>query len=234
MSAVVTKPASEPASVPKNRLLRMWGSSIGLKLQMAITGIILSGFVLVHMAGNLQIFQGPEAIDDYSKLLHKEPAILWTARAVLLGAVGLHIWAYIVLTRKNQRARGIGYRETKHRESSFASRSMRLTGPLLLAFIILHILHLTTGTVHPDYHEGSVYQNLVSGLRILPVAAIYVLAMAMLGLHLWHGLWSMCQTLGLDQARYGSAGRRAATVITILVVIGFTVVPVVIAAGFIK
>ena len=141
-------------------------SSVGLKIVMAVTGVMLSAFILIHMLGNLQIFQGAEAIDGYSKLLHKEPAILWAARAGLLGAVGLHIWAYLVLTRKNQRARGVNYRETKHRESSYASRSMRLTGPLLLAFIIFHILHLTTGTVHPDYHEGSVYRNLIAGLKV--------------------------------------------------------------------
>jgi succinate dehydrogenase / fumarate reductase, cytochrome b subunit len=236
MSAVATKPATEPgaASRPRSRVARLLTSSVGLKIIMAVTGVMLSAFVLIHMLGNLQIFQGPEAIDGYSKLLHKEPAILWSARAGLLGAVGLHIWAYLVLTQKNQRARGVNYRETKHRESSYASRSMRLTGPLLLAFIIYHILHLTTGTVHQDYHEGSVYQNLITGLRVPLVAIIYVAAMGMLGLHLWHGVWSMFQTLGTDQARYGSPGRRIATVFTIVVVLGFAIVPLGIAARLIK
>lgn len=231
--AVVTKPGPELAS-NRSRFLKIWTSSVGMKILMAVTGLMLSGFVLVHMAGNLQVFQGQEAIDDYSKLLHKEPAILWTARATLLGAVGLHIYAYIVLLRKNLKARAHAYRVVKHRESSFASRSMKLTGPLLLAFIVFHILHLTTGSVHPDYHEGSVYNNLITGLKIPLVAIIYVLAMLMLGFHLWHGVWSMFQTLGTDQPRYKSLGRRVATVFTIVVVAGFVAVPVAIAGGFLK
>ena len=108
----------------------MLNSSIGLKLVMALTGVILSGFVLGHMLGNLQVFQGAEAIDAYGTLLHKEPAILWTVRLGLLAAVGLHIWAFLALTRKNLQARPRGYRGRKYRESSFASRSMTITGPL--------------------------------------------------------------------------------------------------------
>ena len=102
----------------------------------------------------------------------------------------------------------MAYRKTHHKESSFASRSMRLTGPLLLAFIIFHILHLTTGTVHPDYHEGDVYHNLIGGLSVVWVGGVYLLAMAMLGFHLWHGVWSLFQTLGGNQPRYGSLGRQ--------------------------
>jgi succinate dehydrogenase / fumarate reductase cytochrome b subunit len=234
MSAVVSKPAPEPSSTAGSRLWKVWGSSVGLKLIMAVTGVLLSGFVLAHMAGNLQVFQGAEAFDAYGALLHKEPAILWMARLSLLGAVGLHIWAYLLLTRMNGAARGQVVRPAKRRESTFASRSMRLTGPLLLAFIVFHILHLTTGSVHPDFHGGSVYHNLVVGLKVVPVAAIYILAMGMLALHLWHGVWSMTQTLGLDQARRGSPGRKLATVFTIVVCLGFAVIPLAILAGFIK
>ena len=126
---------------------------------MAVTGVILSGFVLAHMAGNLRSSRGPRRSTTTAKLLHKEPALLWTARVVLLAAVGLHIWAYLVADPAEPAGPAAGYRALKHRESSFASRSMRLTGPLLLAFIVYHILHLTTGTVHPDYHEGSVYRT---------------------------------------------------------------------------
>jgi succinate dehydrogenase / fumarate reductase cytochrome b subunit len=206
-------------------------SSIGLKIIVAVTGVVLSLFVLGHMLGNLQVFQGAESINDYSKLLHREPALLWTARVILLTAVGLHIWAIVVLTRLNQGARAGGYRERAFRESSVASRSMRISGVLLLAFIVYHILHLTTGTVHPEYHEGDVYRNLVSGLSVAPVAVIYVLAMVALGFHLWHGVWSLFQTLGVGQARYGSAGRRFATVFTLVVVLGFAAVPLAALAG---
>ena len=138
-------------------LQRLLTTTIGLKIVIALTGVVLTVFVLGHMPGNLQMFQGVEAIDDYAKLLHKEPAILWTVRFVLLGAIGLHIWAYIVLTRSNQpRAGGVSEEE---RRVELRLASMRLTGPLLAAFIIFHILHLTTGTVHPDYHEGDVHST---------------------------------------------------------------------------
>jgi succinate dehydrogenase / fumarate reductase cytochrome b subunit len=234
MSAVAQRPAAVPRPRHRTALRRLARSTIGLKIVVALTGVVLSLFVLGHMVGNLQVFQGAESINDYSKLLHKEPALLWTARLVLLAAVGLHLWAFLVLTRLNQTARVRGYRETSYRESSFASRTMKLSGPLLLAFIIYHILHLTTGTVHGDYHEGDVYHNLVSGLSNAAVAGIYLIAMAALGFHLWHGVWSLFQTLGVSQPRYRSFGRRFATGFTLLVVLGFAAVPLAAVAGFLK
>ncbi|MGB0068227.1 MAG: succinate dehydrogenase cytochrome b subunit, partial [Isosphaeraceae bacterium] len=222
--------------VYRNRLQRMLNSSIGLKITMALTGVILSGFVLVHMLGNLQAYQGAEALDAYGKLLRKEPALLWTFRLVLLSAVGLHIWAFIALTRKNLQARPQAYQARKYKESSFASRSMIITGPLILLFIIYHILHLTTGTVHPDFQEGAVYHNLIVGLWGLRgiVGVIYIVAMIMLAFHLWHGVWSMFQTLGAPEDRYRSLGRRFATIFTILVTLGFASVPLAVLTGFLK
>lgn len=229
-------PESSPAASRSSRarLARFVRSSIGLKLVMALTGVILSGFVLGHMVGNLKAFEGPEALNAYAKLLRVEPPLLWTVRLVLLASVGLHIWAYLLLTADSRKARRQGYRVTAYRESSFASRSMRLTGPLLLAFIVYHILHLTTGTVHPDPKEGDVYHNLISGLRVVPVALIYLAAMAMLALHLWHGVWSLFQTLGASQPRYHSLGRRVATVFTLVVTLGFAAVPLSVLAGIVK
>ena len=233
MSAVASRPAAGRRRVYRNRLQRMLNSSIGLKITMALTGVILSGFVLVHMLGNLQAYQGAEALDAYGKLLRKEPALLWTFRLVLLSAVGLHIWAFIALTRKNLQARPQAYQARKYKESSFASRSMTITGPLILLFIIYHILHLTTGTFHPDFQEGAVYHNLVSGLKGI-VGVIYVVAMIMLAFHLWHGVWSMFQTLGAPEDRYRSLGRRFATIFTILVTLGFASVPLAVLTGFLK
>lgn len=236
MSAVASSPATGRRRVYRNRLQRMLNSSIGLKITMALTGVILSGFVLVHMLGNLQVYQGPEALDAYGKLLRKEPALLWTFRLVLLSAVGLHIWAFLALTRKNLQARPQAYQARKYKESSLASRSMIITGPLILAFIIYHILHLTTGTVHPDFQEGAVYHNLVAGLKGLGgiVGWIYIVAMIMLAFHLWHGVWSMFQTLGAPEDRYRSLGRRFATIFTILVTLGFASVPLAVLTGFLK
>jgi len=236
MSAVASSPAAGRRRVYRNRLQRMLNSSIGLKITMALTGVILSGFVLVHMLGNLQVYQGAEALDAYGKLLRKEPALLWTFRLVLLSAVGLHIWAFLALTRKNLQARPQAYQARKYKESSLASRSMIITGPLILAFIIYHILHLTTGTVHPDFQEGAVYHNLVAGLKGLGgiVGWIYIVAMIMLAFHLWHGVWSMFQTLGAPEDRYRSLGRRFATIFTILVTLGFASVPLAVLTGFLK
>lgn len=234
MSTVTSSPAAGPVLEAHSRFRWRWQSSIGLKLLMAVTGVILSGFVLGHMAGNLQVFQGQEAIDDYAKFLRREPAILWTVRLVLLGSVVVHIWAYLVLTRINQKARPEGYRERAYKETSYASASMRLTGPVLLAFIIYHILHMTTGTVHWEFREGMVYHNLITAFTSLPVVIAYVLAMVMLGFHLWHGVWSLFQTLGFSQPRHGSLGRWFATIFTLLVVLGFTAVPLAIFSGAVK
>lgn len=230
MSTVAPSPAAVPRPASRSRLRGLLRSSIGLKIIMAVTGVILSGFVLGHMAGNLQVFQGKEAIDAYARFLRVEPALLWAVRLGLLAAVALHIWAYLVLTRQNQRARAEGYRVTAHKESSYASRSMRLTGPLLLAFIIYHILHMTTGTVHSDFREGEVYHNLMVAFSSWPVVLVYLLGLAALAFHLWHGIWSMFQTLGVGQARYRSFGRRFATIFTLLVVLGFAAVPLTILA----
>jgi succinate dehydrogenase / fumarate reductase, cytochrome b subunit len=234
MSTVASSPPARSVPIVESRPRWRWGSSIGLKILMAVTGIILSGFVLGHMAGNLQVFQGQQAIDDYAKFLRREPAILWMVRLVLLASVLLHIWAYLVLTRMNQNARPARYRETAHKETSFASASMRLTGPILAAFIIYHILHMTTGTVHATFQEGNVYHNLMDAFSSALVVVIYLLAMAMLALHLWHGVWSMFQTLGFSQPRHASFGRWFATIFTLVVVLGFSAVPLAVFAGLVR
>jgi succinate dehydrogenase / fumarate reductase cytochrome b subunit len=234
MSTATSSPTARPVLEAHSRLKWRWGSSIGLKILMAVTGVILSGFVLGHMAGNLQVFQGQEAIDGYAKFLRREPALLWMVRLVLLTSVLVHIWAYLVLTRINLKARPARYREKAHKEASFASVSMRLTGPILLAFIIYHILHMTTGTVHSSFREGAVYDNLTSAFSSAVVVVIYVVAMIMLGFHLWHGVWSMFQTLGFSQTRHGTVARHFATVFTLLVVLGFIAVPLAIFSGAVK
>ncbi len=169
MSAVATKPALTPGPRSRPHLLRFWGSSIGLKLIMALTGVILSGFVLVHMLGNLQIFQGAEgtrrlcqAPPQGARPALGRPGSCCSGRWACTSG---HTWC----SRGKNQGAAAGLPGNGKEESSFASRSMTLTGPLLLAFIIYHILHMTTGTVHPDFHEGTVYRNLITGLRVVPV-----------------------------------------------------------------
>jgi succinate dehydrogenase / fumarate reductase cytochrome b subunit len=217
-----------------SRLARFASSSIGQKVVMATTGVVLSGFVLAHMAGNLNAFRGQEALDAYGAALRHVAALLWGVRITLLVAVLLHIWAYLALTRRSLAARPQGYRVAAHRESSYASRSMRYTGPIVLVFIVFHLLHMTTGTVHPSFVEGAVYHNLITGLRVVPVALFYLVALAGLAFHLFHGVWSIFQSLGLSQPRYGSVGRAVATVFTLVVIAGFAAVPLSVLAGILK
>jgi len=227
-NAIVSKPASA------SRFAQLMSSSIGLKLVMALTGVILSGFVLGHMVGNLTAFKGAEAMDAYAAALRKFPALLWGVRLGLLAAVGLHIWAYLILTGRSWAARPQGYKVTTYQESSYASRTMRWTGPLLAAFIVYHILHMTTGQVHPNFEEGRVYHNLIAGLQVLPVATFYLVAMGALAFHLFHGVWSLFQSVGISQPRHHSFARRIATVFTIVVAAGFALIPLAILAGLLK
>lgn len=234
MSSSTPQVLAGEAAPPASRWRRLFGSSIGQKLVMAATGIVLSVFVLGHMAGNLTAFQGAEAIDAYGASVRRIPPLLWAVRAGLLLAVTLHIWAYLALTRTSLAARPQAYRKVAHRESSFASRSMRWTGPLLAAFIVFHLFDLTIGTANPSFQEGAVYHNLVASLSRPLVAGFYLLAMGALGFHLFHGVWSMFQSLGSSQPRYDSMGRRVATIFTIVVVGGFCLVPIAILLGYLK
>jgi succinate dehydrogenase / fumarate reductase cytochrome b subunit len=211
-------------------------SSIGRKVVMAATGAILVGFVIAHMIGNLQVYMGPEAMNGYAVWLRQvlHGAGLWIARAVLLAAVILHIWAATSLTLSSRRARPIGYREQKWRESTYASRTMRWGGVIILLFVIYHILHMTTGTVHQSFIEGDVFHNFVAGFRVVPVSLFYIFAMLALGLHLKHGVWSMFQTLGVSHPRYIRAAHVLAWVVAIVVVVGNISFPLAVLAGIVK
>jgi succinate dehydrogenase / fumarate reductase cytochrome b subunit len=216
-----------------NSVLALFRSTIGRKIVMALTGIALFGFVLAHMAGNLQAFLGPTKLDEYGHNLRKLGPLLWAMRLGLLGAAILHVWAAVSLFRESRAARPQAYRQLKPQDSSYASRSMRLTGLVLLVFIVYHLMHFTFGNVHPDFIEGGVNHNLVVGLRVLPVAVFYLVAQLCLGFHLWHGVWSLTQTLGLAHPRYDALRRGFATVFTVVVVLGFTLVPLGVLAGVI-
>ena len=213
-----------------------FGSSIGRKVIMAVTGLILFGFVLGHMLGNLQVYLGPEALNHYGVLLRQllHGAGLWIVRAVMLSAVSLHIWAATSLTLESRRARPIGYEEQKWKESTYASRTMRWGGVILLLFIIYHLLHFTTGTAHPDFIEGDIYHNFVVGFQSVPVSLVYIFAMVALGFHLRHGVWSMCQTLGVSHPRYIRLAHVAAWIFAALIVAGNISFPIAVLTGIVK
>ena len=213
---------------------RFLGSSIGKKVVMALTGFALFGFVVGHMVGNLQVFLGPAALNHYAEALRNLGPLLWMARIGLLVAVGLHIWAAYSLTMMNRAARPRDYREKEHRESTFASRTMRWSGVLLLLFIVYHLMHLTWGSAHPAFVEGDVYHNFIVGFRPALVTGVYVVAMLALGLHLYHGVWSLMQTLGLSHPRYNPLVHAFATLVTVVVVAGNILMPVAVLAGWLE
>ena len=215
-----------------SRPAKFFASSIGKKVVMAVTGVALFGFVIAHMLGNLQVFLGPTALNHYAEKLRELGPLLWAARIGLLVAAGLHIWAAWSLTQMNKAARPVGYREKEHRESTYSSRTMRWSGVLLLLFIVYHLLHLTFGSVHPDFVEGDVYHNFIVGFRPVLVTGFYVIAMLALGLHLYHGVWSFLQTLGLSHPRYNHLRHAFATLVTVAVVAGNIAMPVAVLTGF--
>jgi succinate dehydrogenase / fumarate reductase cytochrome b subunit len=211
-------------------------SSIGLKLVMALSGVILFGFVLVHMLGNLQVYLGPTMLDEYGRTLRSlgHGGALWIFRGVLLLAAGAHVWSAYCLTRLNWSARPEDYRERANRESTLSSRTMRWSGVVVLVFVIYHLLHFTVGTVHPNFVHGAVHQNFVTGFRVVWVSAFYMVATLLLGLHLYHGVWSMLQTVGLSHPRYDLMRKRAAAAFAALVVVGNLSFPLAVLTGVVK
>ena len=219
----------------------LYQSSIGKKFIMAITGFILFGFVLVHMWGNLHIFQGREKINAYGVFLRvvgepffADEQVLWLVRIVLLLSVVLHVAAAYQLTRMDLAGRPVGYAMRKNVANGYAARTMRWGGVIIALFIVYHILHFTTGTLHPRFVHGDIYNNMVIGFSNPLVSAFYILAMIALGLHLYHGVWSMFQTLGLNNKRWNSLLRGFATIFAVLVVVGNVSVPVAVLAGFLR
>jgi succinate dehydrogenase / fumarate reductase, cytochrome b subunit len=225
-SAVILPPGS----------LRFWQTTVGKKAIMAVTGIILSGFVVGHLLGNLQIFEGPEKLNHYSVALKGLGPLLWATRIVLLVSVALHIWSAFVLWAGHREARPVKYIKKANINSTYASRTMYWSGPILLAFVIFHLLQFTFGAVHPgaSFVEGSVYNNVVLGFQIWPVSIFYIIGMVMLCYHLYHGLWSMLQSLGFSHPIYTPWVQRLAKVFAVLIAIGYISIPVAVLAGFIK
>jgi succinate dehydrogenase / fumarate reductase, cytochrome b subunit len=222
-------------------VLMLYRSTIGKKLIMAVTGFILVGYVIGHMWGNLHIYEGPAAINTYGVFLREfgEPFFgpqqaLWAVRVVLLAAVVLHVVAAVQLTQLDLESRPVGYRSKRIQQASYASRTMRYGGVIIALFIIYHLLHLTTGTLHPSFEEGNIYHNLIAGFRIWYVSLFYILAMLALGLHLYHGVWSMFQTLGLNNPGRTRFWGGVALVAAVAVTVGNISVPLAVLTGLVR
>jgi len=213
-------------------VLQLLDNSVAQKIVAALTGLGLIGFVIVHMLGNLQVFVGPEAINSYAVKLKDLGALLWIARIGLLALVVTHIAMTIRLAVRNRKLRGGRYALATHQASTKSSRSMALSGSLILAFIIFHLLHFTFGYIQPELYalsdaEGrhDVYSMVTLGFQNLGIAAIYLAAMFFLFSHLAHAMFSAWRTLGLKIGGNETVVRPIARVVAVLTVVGFASVP---------
>jgi len=223
---------------------RLFNSSLGKKYIMAVSGLVLFLFVVAHLAGNLQIFLGPEAINRYGHFLQTNPELIWPARLFLLLMVGLHIWAAIKLSAENRAARPVGYAQYRPVGSSFASRTMLMSGLIILVFIIYHLLHFTvqvqyinlTGQSFVDFMDPAkrhdIFKMMVVGFNNIGVSGFYILGMALLCLHLSHGVSSMFQSLGWKNQAYGPVLNKLAQVVAVLIFLGYSSIPVAILLGY--
>lgn len=217
----------------------LFNTSIGRKIIMAVTGLALLGFVVGHMLGNLQIFAGQEALNNYAAKLHGLPALLWTARIGLLVVTGLHIWAAVVLTLSNREARKKRYELPGTIQSTYAARTMRYSGFIVLAFIIYHLMHFTAQVTHPEFEalrdaagRPDVYGMVILGFSSWLVSAFYILSMFLLALHLSHGIQSMLQTFGVRNSGTRSMIGAVSWLFAAVIFVGNSSIPVAVLLGY--
>ncbi|MEM7052544.1 MAG: succinate dehydrogenase cytochrome b subunit [Acidobacteriota bacterium] len=224
-----------------NWFLSLYRSAMVKKTAMAISGLMLFGFVAGHMVGNLKVFQGAEKFNRYAEWLREigmpmlpHGGLLWIARIGLLTAIIVHIVSAVQLVRMARRARPVSYRRRDRVQLDYAARTMRWGGLIIFLYVIYHLLHLTWGSAHSDFVYGDVYHNVVSAFQNPFITGIYVIANLMLGVHLYHGLWSMFQTLGWNHPRYNPWRRSFATLFALGVTLGFIAVPVAVLTGVVS
>lgn len=234
MSIPPAAASNRPLSMPTGPL-GFFVTSVGLKYVMAVSGVILVGFVIAHFLGNALVYVGAEALNAYSAALHGAPELLWVARAVLLVSVIAHIGAALKLAGKNTAARPQRYKVKRDHTTNYAARTMIWSGPILLGFILFHLAHLTLGVSPGNYDHSStdVYANVVRGFSIPWVSGLYIVSMLALGNHLFHGTWSMFQSLGLNHPTYNEKLMRLALGITVFVTLGNISIPLAVLLGIV-
>jgi succinate dehydrogenase / fumarate reductase, cytochrome b subunit len=223
-------------------LTRLWQSSVGKKYVMAVTGLGLYGFVIIHLLGNLQVFLGPTQINAYAYALKSTPALLWGGRIGLLVIFVLHITAAVQLTRANRQARRVGYAVGKPVASTFAQRTIVIGGLIILAFVLFHLAHFTLGWVEPQYLRyqdpitlhHDVRRMMIEGFSNPLVVVFYIFALGWLMLHLSHGVSSTFQSLGLRSKRTYDFFKKLAQVSALLIFLGNCAIPLAILFGFIR
>lgn len=216
-------------------------SSITKKALMAASGFMLVGFIVAHLAGNLTIFFGQGALNAYAAKLHHLGGLLWVARFILLGAVGLHIATAILLTQENRRARPVPYRGKGSSETTYAARTMAVSGIIVLSYIVYHLMHFTFRVTHPEtYHlkdalgRDDVFSMVVLSFQNLPTSAVYIISIFLLCAHLSHGFSSMFQSLGLNDAKRIPLLKKAGLAFAALIFIGYASIPFAVLTGLIK
>lgn len=216
---------------------RLFKSPVGAKTLMAITGLMLTGFVLAHLSGNLLIFAGKDVFNAYAKGLHSLGALLWVARIGLLGAFGLHLYLAVKLTRENKAARPVGYAHEATIQATLASRYMIHTGLLMFAFIVYHLAHYTFRVVNPEFaslEQGDVYGMVVAGFSSPLVSGFYILSMVALAAHLRHGVSSLFQSLGLYHGNLNPITSKLGPIVALIVLVGFSSIPLAVLTGMVQ
>jgi succinate dehydrogenase / fumarate reductase, cytochrome b subunit len=217
-------------------LVRFWKSAVGKKWVMGLTGVVLLGYVLAHMVGTLKVFLGKEHINEYAEWLRHlgEPlfpfsVVLWAMRVALILAFVFHIVAAYQLTRMNHKARPVKYQSQRdYVAANFASRTMRWTGIITLLFLIYHLMDQTWGPANSHFVRGDPYDNLFYSFQRVPVAIVYIVAMVALAFHIYHGAWSMFQSLGLNNPRWNIWRRYFAVTFAVVIGIGYISMPLLI------
>ena len=215
-------------------LATFWHSTIGKKIVMAVTGLIGIGFLISHVVSNLQMFGTPEHLDSYAQMLRSLGPLLWVARAVLLGAVILHVVAAVQLTARKSAARPVDYHTKVPQAATLASRTMFWGGVVLALFIVWHILDMTLGVVTPGFEHLRPSHNLPLSLRRVPVAAFSLVAMVSLGFHLYHGTWSFLKTLGVSRESAHPLKHGISAILAIAIAAGFAALPIGVLLGIIR
>jgi succinate dehydrogenase / fumarate reductase cytochrome b subunit len=208
-----------------NRVLALWRTTVGKKIAMAVTGVFMVLFLVSHMISNVTVLIDPKHLDDYAEFLRSFGPLIWVARVGLLAIVLVHIAAAWHLTRLARNARPESYGRHDSKVATYAARTMRWGGVLLLIFIVFHILHYTTGTFHPDFEAGEVGRNLIVGMQSVPVAIFYAVSMLALGMHFWHGIWSVFRTLGVNHPAWERTRRGLTIALATIVAGGFFSIP---------
>ncbi|HLV21897.1 MAG TPA: succinate dehydrogenase cytochrome b subunit [Polyangiaceae bacterium] len=223
------------------QVLSLYQTSLGRKGVMALSGLVLFGFTIGHMLGNLQVFAGREVMNGYAETLASMPVLLWTVRLALVVALVAHIASAVSVYQQSARARPVRYKRHDHRATSYAALTMWLSGPLILLFVVYHLAHFTWPGIAMGAYEHSgkgvgadVYANVINGFSIPWVVAIYVAAQVALGFHLYHGTWSLLQTLGINHPRYNERRRQVARALGLFVVAGNIVIPLSVLLGFVS